>query len=87
MANTYYLCGGISFIKAEQNNSLQQYSQAKDYLTKTVELKPDFARAYLLLAKANLALGDSESANANMALKYATEQQVADEARSLLQNN
>lgn len=89
MANTYYLLGGISFMKAEQNNSPQQYSQAKDYLTKTVELKPDFAKAYLLLAKANLALGDSESANANanMALKYSTEQQVADEARSILQDN
>jgi len=88
-ANTYYLLGGISFIKAEQNNSPQQYRQAKDYLTKTVELKPDFARAYLLLAKANLALGDRQSAeiNANMALKYATEQPIVDEARSILQSN
>lgn len=89
--NAYYLLGGIYYYNAESQQSVQGYKKAEEYLIKSLEYSRVFPRASLLLSKTYLALGDKEKAmlNAEIALenarKISGDQEVIDEAKSILQ--
>lgn len=89
-AKSYYLLGGIYFIKAEREKSLSTHKMAQQYLKeslKSKKSKPFFSRSNILLAKTYLALGDREKAriHAENALRNADTRDIVNEARSILQ--
>jgi len=86
-AKANYLLGGIYFIKAERGKSLSAYKMAQQYLIESLKSRPRFSSSNLLLAKTYLALGDREKAriHAKRALRNAGTQDIANEARSILQ--
>ncbi len=84
---TYYLLGGIYFMNAEKQQSLENYKRAEQYLNEALKKNPGFSRASLLLAKTYIALGDRQKAKASAenALRNANDQEVANEAAAILQ--
>ncbi|GJM17150.1 MAG: O-GlcNAc transferase [Thermodesulfobacteriota bacterium] len=88
-AETYYLLGGIYFVNAEKQQSLENYKKAEQYLNESLKKNPSFSRSSLLLAKTYIALGDRQKARANAqnALRNASDQEVVNEARAILQMN
>ncbi len=85
--NSFYLLGGIYFIKGEKEKSLDNYKQAEQYLSEALKINPRLSRADVLLAKTYLALGDKHKAkvHAQSALRHADSPDVVNEAKSILQ--
>ena len=85
----HYLLGGISYYDAQNRNSSDKYRESERYLNQALNMNPSFSMASLLLAKVCLALGDKQKARANAenAIRNTKEQEVLNEAQSILQMN
>ncbi len=85
---TYYHLGLLKYIEAEtKRENLQSLKEAEKLLKKSLELKPDYGRANLLLAKTYLALGEKEEAieYARKARKKLFNNMLRQEAQSIIE--
>jgi tetratricopeptide (TPR) repeat protein len=85
---TYYHFGLLYYIKAEASRLKEDYYSSEKYLLKATSIKTRYGKAYLLLAKLQLRLGNTEKAKlyAQSALKSGLVNPLAVQAKKILSN-
>ncbi len=84
---THYHLGLISYMKGYSGNSEEHYRASERYLTRALEIRPAYGKAYLLLAMVYAELGETEKArkNAGLALKNGLTESTARKAERILE--